>query len=227
MNDILILLYELFLNEYVIILVILSWSVIFLYLLFRPRNKKLKVIASSNNDVFFDNLMKKDQELFKSLFMNVNKDEQVLHYNYGQSNEVFFHNVENYLYQYRDQLSDSLVLAIYLTTEELYFEEKKNTETLFQAKIKLIYYLRHRFPSTLLEVENLTKTFLKENKFNKNKLQLFSYVYHKLIMSLENQNKISESIQYCEEAVKLNLIDETVNGFVGRLNRLHRSLSTK
>jgi hypothetical protein len=227
MNDILSLLYELFLNEYVIILVILSWSVILLYLLFRPRNKKLKVIATSNNDVFVDHLMKKDQVLFKSLFMNVNKDEQVLHYNYGQNNDVFFHNVENYLYQYRDQLSDSLALAIYLTTEKLYLEEKKNTETLFQAKIKLMYYLRHRFPSTLLEVENLTKTFLRENKFNKNKLELFSYVYHKLIMSLENQNKISEGIQYCEEAVKLNLIDDTVNGFVGRLNRLQRSLSTK
>jgi hypothetical protein len=227
MNDILALLYEVFLNEYVIILVILSWSVILLYLLLRPRKQKPKVKTISNSDNFFDNLLKSDRVLFKSLFMDINKDEQVLHYKYGQDNDVFFHNVESYLYQYRDQLSDSLVLAIYLTTERLYLEEKKNSETLFQSKIKLMYYLRHKFPSILLEVENLIKTFIKENKFNKNKIELFSYVYHKLVMSLENQNKVSEGIQYCEEAIKLNLKDETANGFVGRLNRLQRSLASK
>lgn len=213
---------EILLNEYVIILVTISWVTILLFLLLKPRKNSNRLNSS---DQFYESLSTKDQKLFEKIFVNINKNSQVLFYEIGKDNLVFFHNVEEYLYQYRDQITASLAKSIFDYAVKTYDHEKKDTFSLFESKIKILYYLRHRFPEVLPYIKTDIINIIQSNPFKIELKDFYSYIYLRLVMILEISEQYEEGVFYCKKAIDLQLNDDTVHGFEGRLLRLQKKLS--
>lgn len=213
---------EIVLNQYVIILVILSWVTILFFILLKPR-KNRNILSTS--DGFYEKLSATDKKIFEKTFININKNAQVLFYELGKENLIFFHNVEEYLYQYRDQITFSLVKSIYDYAFQIYIQEKKDLASLYESKIKILYYLRHRFPEVLPYIRTDITIFLKTTPFKSQLKDVYSFMYLRLISTLELSELYEESIVYCKQAIDLKLKDDTVYGFEGRLLRLQKKLS--
>lgn len=213
-----------FVNENkVLTILIAAWLLFTIYLISQYIEKiKLKKISRDTKDGFFDSLDKAEQNEFHKLFMGNPKhlENPLLIYKKGANNRTFFELLPHYLYDYRRQISFSLLEKMY--EKAIHYAKKEYYKQNFinESFIRIAFFMRKEDEAYLNFAEKLCRI---DVDLSIKKLQFRdTYIYscRKLAVILELTDRYDEAIQLCKQCISLGISDGNVTEYEGRLNRL-------
>jgi hypothetical protein len=170
---------------------------------------------------FYASLTPSQKLLFDQMYILDHPSHLVntLQFNPKGDNVAFFTYVFNSLYTYRKIISLELLKVL---TEELLFLAKTNAQTqsiLYEIAIRTAYF-RRKDPAFLAYAQTLSEKDVELNRTHLKRKQQYVYSYTRLAIILEKKKAFKEALAIVDEALNLQLVDKTVQGYQGRKERI-------
>jgi TPR repeat protein len=183
------------------------------------------IIGVGVRDEYYYNLPDELKPEFRELFVDEKRTSipRLPSYVIDGDNTMFFRLVFTYITRYRKVISMELLDDLYE-----YLRKRFSTSALAVSKLndKLIriYFARRKDAGVEEKCENKCREDVDFCLKNVPNYPANLYSYKRLVMILENQNRLHEARALCETALELGLVDGTKAGYSGRMRRIDKKM---